>query len=190
MDTLDQIAQRYGSDNGPIFHNYTSVLEPYFEPLRYKPIKFLELGVLAGQSLKTWHDYFPRGVIYGVDIENREIPDIGSFSRAEIIVGDATRKEILQRLPVTFDVVFDDASHISDQIMTSFNIFWWKLNWGGLYIISDLHSPHAAMARLQLMALCREFNMDEGQCADLKTADCRFEYIHFYRSMVIMKKRR
>jgi len=51
-----------------ITNGYMNVYGPIFAPLRSKPIKLLELGVLGGESLRLWRDYFWNGIIMGLDL--------------------------------------------------------------------------------------------------------------------------
>jgi len=47
-----------GSDKGP---TYITLYERFFERLRDKPVRLLELGIAAGGSLRYWAGYFPHG---------------------------------------------------------------------------------------------------------------------------------
>lgn len=67
-ESLDSIGLRYGTDKASPSNDFLSFYERYFEPLRGRPIKLLEIGVMDGASLRTWRDYFPNGTIIGVDI--------------------------------------------------------------------------------------------------------------------------
>jgi hypothetical protein len=47
---------------------YLRKYEKAFSPLLDKEVRLLELGVHKGGSLIMWRDYFPRGIIVGLDI--------------------------------------------------------------------------------------------------------------------------
>ena len=73
MKTLTELANFYGTDkgtnagNGLPCHNYTSTYSEYMESSRGKNVNLLEIGVLYGNSVKMWTDYFTNGFIYGID---------------------------------------------------------------------------------------------------------------------------
>src|SRR6476660_4850889 len=58
---LDQ----YDTDKIP--NRYLQYYDPFLEQLIDQPIRLLELGVFRGGSLQLWQDYFPYGLIVGVD---------------------------------------------------------------------------------------------------------------------------
>ena len=75
--TLSEISEKNTTDKRILEHNYVQFYEKYFEPIRDKNLKILEIGIyrpgpnsgrLVGASLKTWYDYFPKAEIYGVDL--------------------------------------------------------------------------------------------------------------------------
>ena len=52
-------------------HGYLDIYDSLFLKLRDKDINFMEIGVLAGESLQLWHRYFTKAIIYGLDIFTR-----------------------------------------------------------------------------------------------------------------------
>ena len=67
---LTNLADKYDTDKGSSQHLYTEVYEYFFYPIKYKAHKICEIGILDGSSLKMFRDYFPKAVIYGIDINN------------------------------------------------------------------------------------------------------------------------
>jgi hypothetical protein len=55
---LDALALASGTDKSSAGHNYTKIYAKYFASLKDKPIKFLEIGIFQGNSVKMWEDYF------------------------------------------------------------------------------------------------------------------------------------
>jgi len=53
-------------NKGPNGHNYTEVYEYFFLPLKYAPIRILEIGIEEGGSLRLWEKYFPNATIFGI----------------------------------------------------------------------------------------------------------------------------
>ena len=48
--------------------HYFPIYEKHFGPIRNKPIKILEIGILNGGSLEMWRYYFSEATIVGIDI--------------------------------------------------------------------------------------------------------------------------
>lgn len=114
---------------------YFDMYSDVFAGFTNKPIRFLEIGVADGKSLKTWKQYFPLADIWGLDID----PDCLKYKedRIKIIIGDQRDKELLERLP-PFDIIVDDGGHMMDMQQISFEVLYPNLNPGGWYFIEDL----------------------------------------------------
>jgi hypothetical protein len=63
----------YDTDKEP--QTYLRLYDELFTPLRDHDIRLLELGIFHGGSLYLWRDYFPQGVIVGLDIHQVPIDD-------------------------------------------------------------------------------------------------------------------
>ena len=62
-----------------------------------------------------------------------------------VVVGDANSDEIFQqiiKLSDSYDLIIDDGSHVSKDIITSFARYFPLLKSGGMYIIEDLHASY------------------------------------------------
>lgn len=119
-----------GSDKGP---HYIALYERFFERLRDRPVRLLELGIASGGSLLHWADYFPHGEIVGLD---RRLPDI-SHSRIRMVQGDQTDPAALDACGDVLDIVIDDCSHIAAATRVSFEHLFPKVVPGGIYAIED-----------------------------------------------------
>lgn len=132
-------------------HKYGDVYERYFDKLRYQPIKILEIGIggenreLGGASLKTWERYFTKAHIVGIDLYDKSELDT---DRIKTLVVDQSDQEALERLwheHGPFDIVIDDGSHVSEDILLSFFKLFHLLRPGGIYVIEDIQTgywPH------------------------------------------------
>lgn len=149
MTTLDEIAIKYGTDKGTTHavkgHGYAPIYERFFDPLRDKQIKFLEIGVGGGESIRTWLDYFSKARIYGVDIvRDTNIFNVPGkpYDRYTFVHGQQESevfwKCFLADQGEGWDVIVDDGSHMADGVITSFNMLWPVVKSGGLYCIEDL----------------------------------------------------
>ena len=68
MSLLDKIGVECGTDKSSLLHDYLKKYEKYLPFDRETPIKILEIGILEGESLCVWKNFFPNSTIIGVDI--------------------------------------------------------------------------------------------------------------------------
>jgi len=106
----------------------------------------LEIGIQNGGSLQIWEKYFPAAVrLVGCDINpNCERLSYGS-DKIELVVGDINQPETLARIfsiASRFDIVIDDGSHTSSDIIQAFCNLFPHLKQGGLFIAEDLHCSY------------------------------------------------
>ncbi len=125
---------------------YFSVYERLFAPLRPEPLALLEIGVQNGGSLDVWAEYFPKAThILGCDIDEKCDELWYEDTRINIVVGNAcapqTRDRLLAYTP-SFDVVIDDGSHVSADIVNAFLVYFPVLRPGGLFIVEDTHAVY------------------------------------------------
>ena len=65
---LLELFRKHRCDKGDL-HKYHKTYEPEFKRLKNDEINILEIGVLFGNSLYSWLDYFPNANLYAVDDE-------------------------------------------------------------------------------------------------------------------------
>jgi len=127
---------------------YIEELDRVLSVLRDQKIVILEIGVQNGGSLEIWSEYFPKAQkIVGIDID----PKCGELHfvdpRISVIVCDAAsedgKRKVLQHVS-TFDLVIDDGSHKSSDIVRAFGCYFPLLNESGFYIVEDLHCSYMA----------------------------------------------
>jgi len=130
------------------WEHYLSIYAREFAPfltLR-RPVRLLEIGVQNGGSLELWAKYLPEGSeIIGVDVD----PKVGSLTfegTVSAYVVDATDSSKLSDAlgDKRFDVILDDGSHISSDVITSFRLLFDRLALGGKFIIEDMHASYWA----------------------------------------------
>ena len=144
---LIQIATRYNSTKitDPECVQYCHFYDRHLSHLRTQAPKILEIGVKHGDSLNMWKDYFPMGHIYGLEYNEAPLRDFEA-ERVKIYIGDQTDLDLLQKICEEvgrFDVIIDDASHVVEHQITSFEyLFQHGLKDNGLYIIEDLGSSY------------------------------------------------
>jgi hypothetical protein len=138
---LPFILRLFGSDKQkPGEHAYGSTYAAVFGPFRYRAAKFLEIGLLAGDSLLAWRCYFPRATVIGADIEPKSHM---SGSRTRIYTADQSAAADLDDIAAKegpFDIIIDDGSHLNrHQIFTFYHMFN-HLKDGGVYVIEDVQT--------------------------------------------------
>lgn len=106
--------------------------------------RVLEIGVFKGGSLKMWRDFFgPEATIFGIDIDER-CASLG-MGIAEIRIGSQSDPSFLAEVVGEMggiDIIIDDGSHKSKDVIASFLSLFPFLADGGIYIIEDLHASY------------------------------------------------
>lgn len=150
--SLCRICADAGTDKSPYTlhghrHPYTAPYSLLFEPLRYKPIKFCEIGVFRGASLVAWRQFFSRARIFGYDRDEPNLQFIASLGLPGTFLGlmDASQEsDIKAKLEVAvqdgelFDVILDDASHDPPDQCAVIRTALSYLKQGGLLIVEDI----------------------------------------------------
>ena len=98
MDELTEISKKYDTDKSKE-HQYTKIYNKYFLKKKNQEIKLFEIGIgypnepkKGGGSLQMWRDYFPKGIIYGIDIVKKNL-DLGD--RVKIYQGSQVNQNDL-----------------------------------------------------------------------------------------------
>jgi hypothetical protein len=142
-----QLADIYVGMKGPLvhkWHHYLPLYERYFGPWRNKPVRFLEIGVSRGGSLKMWRQWLgKRATLYGIDID----PRCARFDgRAGCVrIGSQDDPGFLASVVDEMggvDVVLDDGSHQMAHIRASLSVLFPRLSVGGIYVIEDLQTAY------------------------------------------------
>lgn len=131
---------------GKVSDKWTSYLDEYqrlFDSLRNQPISLLEIGIQNGGSLEIWAKYFENARrLIGCDINEKCRSLIFDDPRITVFVGDANSDEVQRAITgrcSSFDVVIDDGSHRSGDIVKSFARYFPLVVPGGLFLAEDLH---------------------------------------------------
>lgn len=151
--TLCQLCAREGTDKCPFNlnghrHPYTAPYSLFFEPLKHKPIKFAEVGVYRGASVRVWRAFFSEARLYGYDIDEQNLDIIRQMNLPDTHLYrlDASTSEAIQERfqqdtqdGELFDVILDDASHSVQDQCTMIETALPFLKKGGLLIIEDIY---------------------------------------------------
>lgn len=200
MNRLDEIAEKHGTDKGPSGHGYTTV---YFDRLRYlvsRRFKMLEIGVLAGASVRMWEEFFPLAEIHGIDID--PACSAHSVGRVTVSIVDQGNKADMQAFSDRengFELVVDDGGHRMHQQILGFEVLFPTLLPGGMYIVEDTHTsyvgPYGGGGRMTtvkyLQALTDKMNTgeeSEGVFAS-PVAASDIESVEFLKGIVLVRKK-
>lgn len=112
----------------------------FFDALRYKAINLVEWGIDEGSSLKTWKEFFPHSEIHGVDLRGdyEYLHELGIKTH---IADQSNKGELIlfgEQYPNYFDIIIDDCSHQSDDMILTFETLFPYLKSGGYYCCEDL----------------------------------------------------
>lgn len=146
---LDLLAAYYKTDKRSEMHNYASIYQQYFNRLRMKPVRLLEIGVggdnhpgKGGASLRMWRDFFYRGMVYGIDQHPKRFLDekrIRTYQgkQEDLVFLNRTLKEI-----GALDIVIDDGGHINSHVIKSFQTIFPLMSPEGIYAIEDIQTSY------------------------------------------------
>ena len=136
--SLAEIYRKYPQTDKDSVHSYVSVYENILAPYRQTAQVVCEIGILYGDSLRAWRDYFPNAVIVGLDADPRWLV---TEPRISSVHGKAPDLKDLSRLPAKIDVVIDDGDHNQCSQVLTLAFLWPRLSPGGIYIIEDIQRP-------------------------------------------------
>nr|WP_315592650.1 glycosyltransferase [uncultured Cupriavidus sp.] len=146
---MKSLRQLYAEHHGKVSDKWTLYLDEYdrlFAPYRERPLRLLEIGIQNGGSLEIWSKFFPQAQrLVGCDIN----PDCARLTyddaRIQVIVGDANAPQIAAQVmscSPAFDVIIDDGSHKSSDIIKSFLLYFPQIENGGIFVAEDLHCSY------------------------------------------------
>ena len=169
-----------------------------------EPLRVLEIGVWRGGSLELWREFLGHdAVIFGVDIDPESAQVEGEIG--QVRVGSQTDQAFMHGVVQEMggvDVVIDDGSHRSQDVLESLRFLYPALDCPGLYIIEDLHtsywedwgggfkSRHSSVEQMKslvdvLHTPYTDARVDEFE---LGLTHGSIRGLHFYDSMVVMEK--
>lgn len=144
--TLATLYSRHQGKISDKWSIYISIYERLFSELDDRPLRVLEIGIQNGGSLEIWSEFFPEATrIVGCDINEACRRLTYSDPRISVVVGDANTDEVEEAITAysqKFDLVIDDGSHRSGDIIRSFARYFPRLEDDGLFVVEDLHCSY------------------------------------------------
>jgi len=205
MKQLSELAKNFNTDKGIGSHEYTEIYDDYLLKLKNDTMNFLEIGVFEGESLKLWEAYCPFSNIIGLDIN----PDCAKYAggRKRVYIGSQTDEVLLYTIAkenAPLSIIIDDGSHAWNHQIITFRTAFPLLKPGGLYFIEDLHTSYAnnwaggTQTGVNFLKGLVDDVMLNGKSfvgtkeigeQSLSYFEHHMEYIHFYKSLCVIKKR-
>lgn len=185
VSELDQIGWETGTDKSARGHNYLAFYERMLADMRSRPIRFLEIGVGDGASLRMWKRWFPMAQVIGFDInqEKRALME----DRITVEIGDQGNEDDLRRLIgkyQSFDIINDDGGHEGQQQLLSLKMLFPRLNRPGYYVLEDIGAGQTVDA---VKAVCGAMCVDGSRIEDpIDTNAC--EFMAVFNGTAIFKK--
>ena len=128
------------------WEGYLPVYENFLCAFKDKTVNLLEVGVQNGGSLAVWAKYFESaGTIVGCDKNPKCASLAFEDSRIKVVIGDVNRvatRQAIKAFAPSFDIIIDDGSHNSKDVIATFKHFYPLLNPGGVYLVEDLHCSY------------------------------------------------
>jgi cephalosporin hydroxylase len=141
LENINTIYNKYNTDKNSFYHNYTRQYERLLNDFRCRPIKYLEIGVLSGESLLAFKETFKYSTsIVGLDINDKYKQFENKKNNIFVEIGDATNLDFIKSIVKkygTFDIILDDGSHKNTDVINTFELLFPLLNDNGLYIVED-----------------------------------------------------
>lgn len=125
---------------------YLQVYDSIFSTYRNKAISLLEIGVQNGGSLEIWSKYFRQAkIIVGCDIEKKCNELVYDSNKIKLVIGDIKSEEargLIANYSSQYDIIIDDGSHKSSDVIGAFCSLFPILSLGGIYVVEDLHCSY------------------------------------------------
>lgn len=128
-----------GSDKGS-HHGYDEIYSLLLADR--EPASLLEIGLFLGDTQHTdlfaWEKIFPNADIYGADIKQDLLFNTGNIKTFFVDQSNPpTFSSLKGKLPPKVDIIIDDASHVYDMTIETFENMFEIVSDGGIYIIED-----------------------------------------------------
>jgi len=147
MKTLHEIYLKHKKGDWPdkgSVHSYIEVYEKLLAPYRMTAKNVLEIGLMSGESLRMWNEYFS-GMVYGMDCSIKPIDGLADLTQVikdgyNVRIGDASNSlDIANHFKgMKFDVVIEDANHDVEQQLKICELMQPYLSSNSIYIIEDV----------------------------------------------------
>lgn len=158
--TLSGLYNKYKAGDWPdkgSTHSYIEVYESILAPYRNTAKNILEIGLMSGESLRMWDEYF-KGEVYGMDCSIKPVDGLADLTQAinegySVRIGDAANPDHVKEhfKGIKFDVIIEDANHNIEQQLAIYAVMKQYLSENSIYIIEDIQDIDAAINRFKMI---------------------------------------
>ena len=142
VESLHKIGLRHATDKAT-YHNYLDFYEKNIDRKNVK--RFLEIGVLKGQSLQTWREWFDADChVEGWDI-SKPIHIPGCHVKQ---INQLNKQQMLSNTYEPWDLILDDGGHTTEMQQLTFSTLFPHTK---MFIIEDLHAPWCGLEFIKLL---------------------------------------
>ena len=181
LKKYNSVDTQFGTDK-MTSHSYQTVYDNIFSNYKESCKSLLEIGFDGGFALQAYSEYFPNAFIYGIDIKDARSEGLKTNSKVRVFVGDACSKEAINHFNLEFDIIIEDASHLSEHQIQHFRDYNKYVKKDGIYIIEDIHESSVDIVLQETTKIAKE-NGFTYKLYDLRYVKNRFDDI-----IIIFKK--
>lgn len=146
MKTLTDMYQDHIGKLSDKWEFYLREYERVLKDYRKRNISLLEIGIQNGGSLEIWERFFSNAkIIIGCDINKKCRELTYNKENIFIVIGDSNESEVkneILKIESEFDIIIDDGSHMSSDIIRGFFNYFPLLKKDGIFIVEDLHCSY------------------------------------------------
>jgi cephalosporin hydroxylase len=146
LKTINDLHRSQTGKSSDKWASYLPVYDRILRPYRDASLKLLEVGVQNGGSLEVWSKYFSNAEkLVGCDIDSLCGRLVYDDQRINVVVGDVNTENAFSEIlghSRNFDIIIDDGSHLSDDIIRTFINYFRILSPGGIYVVEDTHTMY------------------------------------------------
>ncbi|WFU05949.1 glycosyltransferase (plasmid) [Rhizobium sp. CB3171] len=146
LPTLRKIFDDHEGLGSDKWTSYFKAYESHLQRYRSQSISLLEIGVQNGGSLEIWSKFFPKAErVLGCDIDPKCALLKFDDPRISVLVGHVNAPETLAAITqdtANFDIIIDDGSHVVEDVIKTFALYFPLLKSGGTFVIEDLHTSY------------------------------------------------
>ena len=176
---LCDVMNKYGSDKGNGWHNYTKLYYKIFKDKRNDELNIFELGLGTNNinipsnmgvfgkpcaSLYGWKEFFKNSKIFGADIDKdiliytEDIKTYYCHQLSKEIINNMYNNSDLQN--TYFDIIIEDGLHTFEANMSFMCNSLHKLKPDGIYIVENIHRSYKDRFTYELLQeLTNKYNL-------------------------------
>jgi len=120
---------------------YDVIYDKYLIKYKESNISLALIGILYGDDLYVYNNYFTNSKLYGYDIDTSLFLSHQSnelINNVCLLELDSTNNIMTNIIKTTFDIIIDDGDHNPISMIKTFINFYPKLNMNGIYFIEDV----------------------------------------------------